>query len=674
MSDAATQPTWRSRILRGAFLALLAGVAEASVVLLRARPIAEVDSWGRLWGMAFGAGAMGAFLFFPGIAALELAALQAGRFAARGRTPAIGRVTAAVLWGAGGLAAALWVMSWYERFHAGSVALPLAVAALGLVALAWITRSPKTWIRRAAGASALAGAAAAIVVDARTAFGQYPTFHVAVQWLVLLVAAEALRALGPIRWPGTLVPGKSLVAATACAAILMPLHWEFGPTSGTRGMVRGLGWMTLPRTQLFHEAPLNPGCSDPAALAELPEEARAAAFLKYAHLGPLRRDLGGRNFVLLVMDAVRADRLAAYGGSGLTPNLDALGESSVVFGNAYGSSSGTIGTVGAMFCLSPPSWTEMTTQQVFWRAKLRPECTTIAERLAARGYRTRSHLHYYVAGTLAGDSGYLQGFESVQTGKTDAQVISAALEDLRGAHGTDRRPSFLWIQLGQAHHPYVPSPPFAPKKKTEEARYDAAVRSVDAAVGDLVRGLKQQGLWRKTVLVVMSDHGEEFGEHGGWHHNRALYDESIRVPLLVHDPRVRPRRVEDDVSVSDLGAWLLWERRGVPDPDVVARVASSAGRLYGALGDVRVSELLSNTGVQVSLVRGPRKAVRNLSGKYDELYDRTWDPGERRNLVESEPGDELIADLDRYEAIRRCTRRAQIMPIRGGATRSAAAK
>ena len=648
-------------------------------MIFRAGPIAEVDSWGRLGGVALGAGAMGAILFFPGIMLLEFLSDAAGRGAARRWGPRIGRISAAALWGAGGLSAALWVMSWYERFRAGAVALPLAAAAVGLFALAWFTRSSGVWIRRTAGAAALAAVALAVVVDARTAFGQYPTFHVALQWLALLVAAEALRALGPLRVPARLAGegrlSRSLVAATACAAIVMPLHWELGPASGTRGLVRGLGWMTLPRMQLFHEAPLNPDCDDPAALAaELPEEARAAAFLKYAHLGPLRRDLGGRNLVLVVMDAVRADRLAAYGGGGLTPNLDALAESSVLFENAYASSSGTIGTVGSMFCLSPPSWTEMTTQQVFWKARLREECTTIAERLAARGYRTRAHLHYYVAGTLAGDSGYLQGFEAADTGETDAQVVRFALDDLKQARRRDRRSSFLWIQLGQAHHPYVPSPAFPPAGKSEEARYDAAVRSVDAAVGDLVRGLKRQGLWRKTVLVVMADHGEEFGEHGGRHHNRALYDESIRVPLLVHDPRVRPRRVEDDVSVSDLGAWLLWEWRGAPDPEVVARVAASAGRLYGALGDVRVSELLSNTGVQVSLVRGPRKAVRHLSGRYDELYDRSWDAAERRNLVEAEPGDELIASLDRYEAIRRCTRRAQIMPIRGVAARSAAAK
>lgn len=674
MSDAPKDQAWRSHVLRWACLALLAGTAEACVVLFRARPIVEVDSWSNLWGVAFGAGAMGALFFVPAIALIELVAVAAGRLAGRRWSLAAGRIATAVLWGAGGLAAALWVMSWYARFHVGRVALPLAVAALALFALAWLARSPRVWIRRASGAAALAGVAGVVVVDARTAFGQFPTFHVAVQWLALLVASEALRALGPIRRPGTLAARKGLLAATACAAIVMPLHWELGPASGTRGTVRGLGWMTLPRMQLFHATSLNPACDDPAALAELPAEARAASFLKYAHLAPVRRDLAGYNVVLAVMDALRADRLAAYGGTGLTPNLDALAGNSVVFENAYASSSGTIGTVGSMFCLSPPSWTEMTTQQVFWKAKLRPECHTIAERLAARGYRTQAYLHYYVAGTLTGDSGYLQGFEAAGQGKTDAAVVAAAIEDLRAGRKRDRRPVFLWLQLGQAHEPYVATPPFAPRDGSEEARYDAGVQAVDAAVGDLVRGLRRQGLWRKTVLVVMSDHGEEFGDHGGRHHNRALYDETIRVPLLVHDPRVRPRTVTEDVSVSDLGAWLLWERRGAPDPDVVERVASSAGRLYGALGDVRVSELLSNTGVQVSLVRGPRKAVRHLSGKYDELYDRSRDPAERHNLVEAEPDDELIASLDRYETLRRCTRRAQIVPIRGGAAGRAAAE
>jgi arylsulfatase A-like enzyme len=163
----------------------------------------------------------------------------------------------------------------------------------------------------------------------------------------------------------------------------------------------------------------------------------------------------------------------------------------------------------------------------------------------------------------------------------------------------------------------------------------------------------------------MADHGEEFGEHGGTHHNRTLYDEVLHVPLLVHDARLSPQRVKSQVVVSDLSAWLLWKHRGRPDPAVVDRVAESAGRLYGALGDVRVSELLSNTGVQVSLIRGSEKAMRNLSGGYDQLYDRAGDPGERRNLAEAERDAALLADLDTYETLRRCTRRAEIVPLRG---------
>jgi hypothetical protein len=142
---------------------------------------------------------------------------------------------------------------------------------------------------------------------------------------------------------------------------------------------------------------------------------------------------------------------------------------------------------------------------------------------------------------------------------------------------------------------------------------------------------------------------------------------------MVHDPRLEPQRVSEDVVVSDLGAWLLWEHGGKPDPDVVSRVASSAGMLYGALGGVRIAELLSNTGIRVALVGGPRKAMRNLTSRYDELYDRDEDPGERRNLIGSGRGQDLILALDRYEALRRCTRRANVKPLWGKVpTRTAA--
>jgi arylsulfatase A-like enzyme len=648
-------------------LLLLAGMAEALVVAWRAARIADVESWWRLGAAAFEAGVTRALFLLPALLLLEFLATAIGRWTARRAGGGAGRLAAAVLWSAGGLGGALWLMSWTDSFRLAPASLPLAAAALALLSLALLARFPRAWPRRAAGATALLAVAGVVALEVRTAFGQYPNFHVAAQWLVLLVAGAALGALGPLPWPRRLDARRSFGALAAGAALVLPLHWGPGALDGERALVRGLGWMTLPQEQLFHPASLNPPCEGGQGTPRLPPEARAEAFLRYANFEPLPRDLEGRNLVLVVVDALRADRVGAIGGTrGLTPNLDTLATRSVVFENAYASSSGTIGTLGALFCMAPPSWMEITTEKIFWRGKLGVGCRTLAERLAARGYRTRASIYYYVAGTLKKGSGYLRGFESVSKGKSDLEVVRGTLADLEEEIGKRNGPSFTWLQLAQTHEPYTPAPEFPPAGPTEEARYDAAVRSVDAAIGALVQGFDRLGLWRDTVLIVLSDHGEEFGDHGGRHHNRTVYDEMLRVPLIVRDPRVTPRRLTADVVASDLAAWLLWEHRGAPDPEVVGRVASAAGMLYGTLGDVRIAELLSNTGIRVALIRGPRKAIRNLASRTDELYDRAADPGERHNLAGSAPQDDLLRALDRYERLRNCTRRAHVEPIWGG--------
>ncbi len=649
--------------LRLLALALLAGLAEAIIVAWRASPIAEVDSWLALGAAAFVAGATAAMRLFPALVLLELFAAAVRRVVNGFAGERAGRVAASIAWGVGAAAASLWVLTWYERFAAARVVGPLAAIAVGLAALAFALGSPENRLRRGAALLSLLGVAGIAVFDARTLFGQYPTLHVASQWLALAVTAAALAALGGLR----VRPVRNGVGMLAiCMLVALPLHWGVGVTAAERTTVRKLGWLTLPQDQLLGASTLNPACEGEPVLAPLGAEARAGAFLEHANFDALPRDLAGRHLILVVMDAVRADRVGAYGtAQGLTPSIDALARKSVLFENAYASSSGTIGTLGAMFCMAPPSWVEVTTEKVFWRGRLGEGCRTIAERLLARGYDTHAHLHYYVMGTLSDRSGFLRGFEKVTKGENDLDVVNNALMALEAGAKRSARPQFVWLQLAQAHEPYTPSPGHTPRDGSEAARYDAALSSVDAAIGELEAGLRRLGLWRKSTLVLLSDHGEEFGDHGGRHHNRTVYDEMLRVPLIVHDARVAPRRVPDDVVLGDLGAWLLWERGGVPQADVVKRAASSAGLLYGALGGVRVAELLSNAGIRVALIKGPRKAMRNLTSRYDELYDRARDPGERRNLAGEGADDPLLAALDRYEALRNCTRRAHVTPIWG---------
>ena len=657
--------------LRLLALALLAGFAEAIIVVWRVSRIAEVDSWVALCAAAIVAGATAVMRLFPVLILLELLAAVIGKGVNEFAGERAGRVAASVAWGCGAAAAALWVLTWYERFAVVRIVGPLAVIAVGLAALAFALGSPRNRLRRGAAALSLLGVAGIVTLDARTLFGQYPTLHVASQWLALAVTAATLAALGALQ----VRPARNGLGLLAiCMLVALPLHWGVGVSVAERTTVRKLGWLTLPQDQLLGASSLNPACEGAPDLARAGVEAGAGAFVAHANFDALPRDLAGKNLILVVMDAVRADRVGAYGaGKGLTPNIDSLARKSVLFENAYASSSGTIGTLGALFCMAPPSWVEMTTEKVFWRGKLGEGCRTIAERLSTRGYGTHAHLYYYVMGTLSDPSGFLRGFEKVTKGENDLDVVNNALMSLEAGARRSARPQFVWLQLAQAHEPYTPSPGHAPRDGSEEARYDAALSSIDAAIGELEAGLRRLGLWRKSTLVLLSDHGEEFGDHGGRHHNRTVYDEMLRVPLIVHDARVAPRRVQDDVVLGDLGAWLLWEQGGVPQADVMERVASSAGLLYGALGGVRVAELLSNSGIRVALIKGHRKAMRNLTSRYDELYDRERDPGERRNLASEGADDPLLAALDRYEALRNCTRRAHVTPIWGDRTMRTAA-
>ncbi|MDP3937061.1 MAG: sulfatase-like hydrolase/transferase [Deltaproteobacteria bacterium] len=657
---------FREMVLRGLVLSLLAGLGEALAVAWRASRIAEVDSWAGLLLAAFGAGATGAMRLLPALFLLELLAAAVGRGVSRASGPRAGQWAAALTWGAGAGGVAFWVLTWYVRFDPARMAPLLGGAAVGMALLARAFGSKRAGLRRSAVALAFAVACAAVIFESRISFGQYPTFHVAVQWLALAVLAAALGAIAAFRAPLRGLGGGGLGLVAAGVLVALPLHWSLGASTADRATVHKLGWMTLPQDQLLNMGTLNPLCEAAEDVPLLPAAARAEAFLRHAHLDPLPRDLAGRNLILVVMDAVRRDRVGAYGGrGGLTPNLDALAGGSVVFENAYASSAGTIGTMGAMFCLAPPSWVEMTTEEVFWRGKLGEGCKTMAERLSERGYATSAHLHFYVAGTFPKASGFHRGFDEVTRGENDFDVVETALMALDREREGDDRPVFFWLQLGQAHEPYVAPPGFEPRDGSEESRYDAAVASIDAAVGALEAGLRSRGVWRESVVVVLADHGEEFGDHGGRHHNRTVYDEMLRVPLVVHDARLKPRRVREDVVLSDLGAWLLWQRDGRPDGEVVDRVASSAGLLYGALGGVRIAELLSNAGIRVALIDGPRKAMRNLTSRYDELYDRKADPRERRNLARADSRDSLLAALDRYEALRSCTRRAHVTPLWG---------
>jgi arylsulfatase A-like enzyme len=183
------------------------------------------------------------------------------------------------------------------------------------------------------------------------------------------------------------------------------------------------------------------------------------------------------------------------------------------------------------------------------------------------------------------------------------------------------------------HHPYaVPEPgPFPGEEDID--RYRNALHYADAALGQLLDGLRSRGLDRHTLFVVLGDHGEAFGQHdGNYGHTLFLYEENVRVPFLIAAPGLtqEPERVGRVASLIDTAPTVL-DLLGVPSPD---------GRQGHSLLDPQTRMALFCTDYSLGylgLRDGRWKLIHELESGRSRLYDLEDDPDERRDLAAHEP-------------------------------------
>lgn len=394
------------------------------------------------------------------------------------------------------------------------------------------------------------------------------------------------------------------------------------------------------------------------------------------------------NLVVYLIDTLRADRLGCYGYARPTsPAIDAFAQAGVLFEEGRAQSPWTKPSVATVLTGLYP-----VTHGAQQRSQRLPESVeTVAERLAAAGYQTAL---FTTNANVTEKFGFDQGWDHFQylsraRGRRFQHVSSAEINQAVFAWLERRdpeRPFFLFVHTLDPHDPYLPAEPFrrrlapdvdvaaaccgrstqltglAPDAARERARqagalYDAEIAENDAAFGALLDELERRGLGASTAVLLTSDHGEEFYDHGGWKHGWTLYEEQLRVPFVLRLPggAHAGRRIAAPPAEQIDVAPTLYQLAGVEIPGELPG-ASLLARLDGAFASPRTSfAWLDRPGLALaSAARSGWKRIRftgawapPLGRTPAELYDLVADPHEREDLEARRPlrGRWLDADL-----------------------------
>ena len=370
------------------------------------------------------------------------------------------------------------------------------------------------------------------------------------------------------------------------------------------------------------------------------------------------------NIIFITVDTTRADHMGFLGNKhGLTPNLDILARQGVVLEKAFSQAPLTPVSHATIFTGTYPQFHTVTD----FGHPLPTLLPSLPEILQKSGYHTAAFIGSLILDPKAQMApGFDRGFDFFDAGFRPKQAPNEdryqTVERRAGdvvAHTiawlskNQQTPLFIWVHLYDPHAPYDPPPPYDTRFKDP---YDGEIAYADASLGKLFQYLRQRGLYDRSLIVMMSDHGESLGAHGESMHGIFLYDETIHVPLLFKLPGslLAGKRVTTRVRLVDVAPTLL-SMLSLPLPPTFQ-------------GQSLVPEMKSSPKAPGDLpayaeTEYPHRAfgwagIRAMrTGKYlyirapkRELYDQTLDKTAEHNLAASSPAvtDTLGSQLDKF--------------------------
>jgi len=396
------------------------------------------------------------------------------------------------------------------------------------------------------------------------------------------------------------------------------------------------------------------------------------------------------SLVLISLDTVRQDHVSAYGYERpTTPSLDRLAERGVLFTEAFAQEVNTAPSHGSMFTGTYPHEHGCVSNA----HKLDADHATLAEILLSAGFRTAGYVSGFPmrARVSALDRGFEVWDDAFQGWRRDGRIVTGRALRWLAERGADER-FFLFLHLYDAHGRYEPPEGYRDLFASEEPgrslesipryqrirdeqgrvvrtldtyvdRYDAMIRYVDDLVGRVLEAVDLD----RTVVVVLSDHGETLGERAhALDHGGQLFDEQIRIPLVLAAPGLTSSRTHARVETIDLLPTLLelleLDAPGLEIPGrslVPALRAGAQGRDRVFSAARAVSGRHADRGYRLQpprrllSVRSERWKLIRYPGVDDdpvELYDLAADPGEERDVAPGHPEvrDALLEELARW--------------------------
>jgi arylsulfatase A-like enzyme len=400
----------------------------------------------------------------------------------------------------------------------------------------------------------------------------------------------------------------------------------------------------------------------------------AAVLTGYRLLLPARHTRP--NVLWITMDSLRSDHLGCYGYEPAhTPNIDGLAAQGALFSECLAQASYTRISVPSMITGKYPFFLDTRVHH----GDLDASHLTMAEVLAGEGYFTCAIAENW-------PPGFFQGVEALDV--QHRQTTQKTQRCIQFLQDLDGRPFFIWLYYWDPHAPY--EPPQRYRDMFQQARtdvdtgspdegqlpavqgsnllllsqlnqgkvkltgmqqkelvmlYDAEIAFVDAGIGEVVRILRDLGLWDDTLVILSADHGEAFGEHGMYYHSHTLYDEEVRVPCIIKPPHPRREGMTIPGPVRNLDIFpTVLDYCGIPLPsDIQGQslrpflAGEQKPRLFTCL-ETHSAQLKSHL---MAYRTDGHKLIYNLSTGETELYDLAADPGERDDLLPgAAPGSE----------------------------------